>query len=273
MPDAYSQITTAEPGVLNVLIDAMELRAADPQQRVIRERFFSEVAFPEAARVLEAGCGSGAICRELASRPHVGEVVGLDPSPAFLTRARELATGIPNLRFEEGDARSLAYEDDEFDAVVFHTCLTHVPGPEKALAEAFRVLRPGGRLAILDGDYATTTVASGDHDPLQACADGAMAGLVHDRWLVRRLPAMVSSAGFRIERFDSHGYLQTSAPDYMLTLVDRGADLLVNSGRIDPELAEGLKQEARRRVDHGRFFGFIAFAGLVASTRDVPGEA
>ena len=93
-----------------------------------------------------------------------------------------------------------------------------------------------------------------------------MAGLVHDRWLVRRLPAMVSAAGFGIERFDSHGYLQTSAPDYMLTLVERGADLLVDSGRIDSELAEGLKQEARRRVDDGRFFGFIAFAGLVAST-------
>lgn len=152
MPDAYSNITTAEPAVVRVLINAMELRAADPQQRAIRERFLSDVAFAEASRVLEAGCGSGAICRELARWPQVGEVVGLDPSPDFLAKARELADGIPNLRFEEGDARSLPYEDEEFDAVVFHTCLTHVPGPEKALAEAFRVLRPGGRLAVLDGD-------------------------------------------------------------------------------------------------------------------------
>ena len=265
MPDAYAHITTAEPAVVNVLIDAMELRAADPQQRVIRERFLSEDAFPEAARVLEGGCGSGAICRELARWPQVGEVVGLDPSPDFLAKARELAAGIPNLRFDEGDARSLAYEDEEFDAVVFHTCLTHVPGPEKALTEAFRVLRPGGRLLVLDGDYSTTSVATGDHDPLQECADAAMAGLVNDRWLVRRLPPLVSSAGFRIERFDSHGYLQISAPDYMLTLVDRGADLLASSERIDAQLADDLKKEARRRVDGGRFFGFIAFAGLVAS--------
>src|SRR5919106_5231513 len=97
MPDAYSHITTAEPAVVNVLIDAMELRAADPHQRVIRERFLSEVAFPEGARVLEAGCGSGAISRELASWPGVGEVVGLDPSPDFLVKARELAAGIPNV--------------------------------------------------------------------------------------------------------------------------------------------------------------------------------
>lgn len=265
MPDAYSNITAAAPNVLNVLMDAMELRAADLQQRAIRERFLSKVAFPEGARVLEAGCGTGAICRELAARPHVGEVVGLDPAPAFLDRARELAAGIPDLRFDEGDARSLPYADREFDAVVFHTCLTHVPDPEKALFEAFRVLRPGGCLAILDGDYATTTVAIGDHDPLQACADAAMAGLVNDRWLVRHLPPKVMSAGFAIERFESHGYMQTSAPDYMLTLVDRGADLLVGSQGIDAELAEELKQEARRRVQAGRFFGFIAFAGLIAA--------
>ena len=265
MPDPYSQITTVESDVLDVLIRAMELRATDSRQSSIRAGFFSAVEFPDAARVLEAGCGSGAVSRELARWPGVREVVGLDPSPAFLAKARELAAGLPNLRFDEGDARSLPYEGAEFDAVVFHTCLTHVPGPEQALAEAFRVLRPAGRLAILDGDYATTTVAIGDHDPLQACVDAAVGGLVHDRWLVRRLPALVLSAGFQIERFDSHGYLQISAPDYMLTLVDRGADLLAGSGRIGAEVAGGLKDEARHRVHDGRFFGFIAFAGLIAS--------
>jgi hypothetical protein len=75
---------------------------------------------------------------------------------------------------------------------------------------------------------------------------------------------MVTSAGFRIERFDSHGYLQTSAPDYKLTSLNRGADLLTGSKRIDAQLADDLKKEARRRVDDGRFFGFIVFAGLIA---------
>lgn len=271
MPDPYSQITVADPDVLDVLIKAMELRAADPRQKVIRDAFLSRIAFPEGARALEAGCGSGAVCRDLALWPKIGEVVGLDPSPVFLAKARELAAGTPKLRFEEGDARSLPYKDGAFDVVVFHTCLTHIPGPDKALAEAFRVMRPGGQLAVLDGDYATTSVATGDHDPLQDCVDAAMAALVHNRWLARRLPHLVAATGFHIQHVDSHGYLQTTEPDYMLTLVDRGADFLAAAGGATQTLVDALKEEARRRVEANNFFGFIAFLSLIA--RKPHGEA
>jgi ubiquinone/menaquinone biosynthesis C-methylase UbiE len=264
MPDLYAKITEVDAEILKIMMNALELRAADPQQRAMRARYFDWIEFPENARVLEGGCGTGAVARDLAGRSGIGEVVGLDPSPVFLEKARELGAGITNLRFEEGDARSLAYDDGAFDAVVFHTCLCHVPGPEQALEEAFRVLRPGGPLAIFDGDYATTTLATGDHDPLDGCAKAAIAALVHDRWLVRRLPALARSAGFAVERFDSHGYMQTSQPDYLLTFVDRGADVLAGWGRIDADAATALKNEARRRVEHGEFFGFIAFASLIA---------
>ncbi len=264
MPDLYAEITKVDPEVLQILINALEMRAADPQQKAMREKYLSWVNFPEAARVLDAGCGTGAISRDLARWANVDEVVGIDPSPVFLEKARELAADIPNLRFEEGDARSLPYEDAAFDAVIFHTCLCHVPGPEKAVEEAFRVLRPGGHVAIFDGDYATTTFAIGDHDPLEDCANAAIAALVHDRWLVRRLPALARSTGFQVDRFDSHGYVQTSEPDYLLTLIDRGADALAGWSRIDSSMAEALKNEARRRVENGEFFGFIAFASLIA---------
>ena len=264
MPDPYADITRVDPEILQILVSALETRAADPRQKAMREAYFSWVNFPQAAKVLDAGCGTGAVSRDLAGWANVAEVVGIDPSPVFLEKARELAADVPNLRFEEGDARCLPYGDATFDLVIFHTCLCHVPGPEKALEEAYRVLRPDGTLAVFDGDYATTTFAIGDHDPLEDCADAVIAALVQDRWLVRRLPSLARSAGFRMERFDSHGYAQTSEPDYLLTLIDRGADALAGWGRIDTAMAEALKKEARRRVDDGEFFGFIAFASLIA---------
>ena len=265
LPDVYVTITEAEPAVVEGLVDILELRAADPQQREMREAYFADIGFSARARVAEVGCGPGPVARALASQPGVGTVVGVDPSPIFIAKGRELARDFPNLRFVEGDARALPLEDGSFDVVVFHTTLCHVPDPELALTEASRVLVGGGLLAVFDGDYATTTVACGDFDPLQACAEACVDYLVHDRWLVRRLPKLVRAAGFELGRFRSHSYMEAPSSDgYMFALVDRGADALLASGRITVEMSNALKAEARRRSDAGEFFGHIAYASLIA---------
>src|SRR5215467_1214288 len=56
----------------------------------------------------------------------------------------------------------------------------------------------------------------------------------------------------------------TGEPVYMLTIVDRGADILAASGTIGADLCTAFELEARRRVEDGRFFGFIAYASLTA---------
>src|SRR4029453_2465 len=167
----------------------------------------------------------------LARWPGVAEAVGVDPSPLFVAKAVELAAGVGNLSFEEGDGRALRFGDGDFDVVVFHTVLCHVPEPERVLAEAFRVLRPGGTVAVCDGDYATTTVALGEGDPLQDCIEAVKAGFLNDPWLVRRLPVLLRSVGFELLGSRSHGYLQIDQPAYMLTLVDGGGEASASSGR------------------------------------------
>ena len=263
MPDVYATIADVDVETQVRLADILELRAADSQMRAMVDSYLSEVEYPPGARFLEIGSGSGAVTRTLASRPGVAEAVGVDPSPVFISRAQELAGAIANVSFEQGDGRALRFGDDEFDVVVLHTTLCHVPEPGRMLAEAFRVLRPGGSLAVCDGDYATITVALGDFDPLQDCIEAAKAAFINDVWLVRRLPALLRSRGFEILSSKSHGYLQTSDPAYMLTLIDRGADALVSSGRIGPDLCASLKAEARRRADAEEFFGFIGFASFL----------
>jgi ubiquinone/menaquinone biosynthesis C-methylase UbiE len=265
VPDVYLTITEAEPAVVEGLVDILELRARDPQQREMREAYFSDIEFPADARVAEVGCGPGPVARALASRPGAGEVVGVDPSPIFIEKGRELARDLPNLTLVEGDARALPLEDGSFDVVVFHTTLSHVREPGLVLAEASRVLADGGILAVFDGDYATTTCACGEFDPLQACAEACIDYIVHDRWLVRRLPKLVRAAGFELGRFRSHSYTEApSSGGYMFSIIDRGADALLASGRITPEGANMLKAEARRRSDAGEFFGHIAYASLIA---------
>lgn len=264
MADVYASITAADPATLDRLAKVIELRAADPQQTALRRAFLQSVPFPAKGRVLEIGCGTGAVCRDIATQFGAAEVVGVDPSAAFLLHARELAADIPRLSFIEADGRDVPLQDATFDVVIFYTTLCHVPGPDRALAQAIRLLKPGGCIGVFDGDYATTSVATGAIDPLQACADSAMSALVNDPWLARRLTSMVREAGFVKSRAMSHGYVCIDDADYMLTLVDRGADALVASSRIGAPLSEALKAEARRRVSDGSFFGHIGYFSLVA---------
>ncbi len=265
MPDVFATITAAPPEILDGIMTVLELRAADPQQRAMLTTYLTDADISPGTRGLEIGCGTGAVTRVLATWPGVVAAVGIDPSPVLVARARKLGAGLATLTFEEADGRSLPFANATFDIVVCHTTLCHVPGPEAVVQEAVRVLRPGGCVAVFEGDYATGTLAVGAGDPLEACAQAFREHFVHDPWLVRRLPALIRSAGLHVRRVRSHGYVEVSEPGFMLPgWVDRGADALVASGRVGVDMAAALKAEARRRVASGDYFGHIAFMSLVA---------
>jgi len=264
VPDVYSIITELDAEVVAQLATAMEVSAADPQHRAMVDSYLARLDPPSGARVVEIGCGTGAIARMIAARSDVGEVVGTDPSRILIERARQLSEGFANLSFEEADGAALPLPDGSFDVAVIHRVLSHAPAPARLLDEAFRLLRAGGRLAVFDGDYSTITLATGENDPLQVCVAAMISAFVNDPWVVRRLPPMVTAAGFADPRMESHGFVQVADAQYMVSIAERGADALQASGRIGRELADALKREARRRVEDGSFFGHIAYGSLVA---------
>lgn len=263
MADLYASIDAVSPDIQQRLAEVLENRASDPRQRQMLESYLGRIVFPPAARVLEIGCGTGCVSRTLARWPGVGTALGVDPSAVFIAKARELAAGMANLSFALGDGCRLRLADHSFDVVVLHTTLCHVPDPAGLLAEAFRVLRPRGTLAVFDGDYATATVATGPGDPLEPCIEAFRGGFVHDPWLVRRLPQLLRGGGFEPEGLHSHGYVEAGEGGYLLTWVERGAEVMLQQGRIDPGQAEAFKAEAQRRSAQRSWFGHIAFASLL----------
>jgi SAM-dependent methyltransferase len=96
-----------------------------------------------AVRLLDVASGPGHLAHEAAGRG--AAVVGCDVSPAMVAIARRL---YPEVEFRSGDAEALPFDAASFDAVVMNYGLLHLSRPELAIAEAHRVLRPGGRFAF-----------------------------------------------------------------------------------------------------------------------------
>ena len=106
---------------------------------------------------LDVGCGTGFLSLELAARGH--RVTGIDFAPQMLTEATKKAAGQGlAVRFEEGDAEALRFSDASFDLVMTRHVLWTLPHPEGAIDEWIRVLRPGGRLAVVDSQFDPTVL-------------------------------------------------------------------------------------------------------------------
>jgi SAM-dependent methyltransferase len=106
-------------------------------------------------RLLDVGCGPGTITLDLAARVAPGRTTGVDRDPGVVAEARSLLVSRPvsGVEFKTADAYALEFEDEAFDVVHAHQLLQHLTDPVAALVEMRRVLRPGGVLAVRDGDY------------------------------------------------------------------------------------------------------------------------
>ena len=101
---------------------------------------------------LDVGCGTGFLTFELAARGH--RVTGIDFAPAMIAEARrKAAERSVAVRLEEGDAEQLQFAAGSFDLVISRHLLWTLPHPEAAIDEWIRVLRPGARLVVVDGQF------------------------------------------------------------------------------------------------------------------------
>jgi arsenite methyltransferase len=168
------------------------------QRRAIREA----LALGQGEHVLDIGSGPGLLAYEMADEVGTpGSIEGVDPSESMLALARDrrLPEGAAEVRFVAGDACALPFAGEQFDAAVSTQVYEYLPDVRAALAEAFRVLRPGGRMLVLDTDWESIVWHSRDPDRMRRVLTAWDEHLV-DPHLPRRLTGLLSAAGFSIER-------------------------------------------------------------------------
>ena len=96
----------------------------------------------------DLGCGTGQTSAALA--PFVSRVVAVDGSPAMLQAAARRLSGIANVELRQGELEALPIDNDSLDVGTLMLVLHHLSEPQKAIAELTRVLKPGGKVLIVD---------------------------------------------------------------------------------------------------------------------------
>ncbi|MEM8730781.1 MAG: methyltransferase domain-containing protein [Pseudomonadota bacterium] len=265
MSDPYSDLGAQDAALQQRIASAMEARCLEPAQIALRKDYMKPLRLPKGARAVEFGSGTGHVTADLVEIAGAATAHGIEPSPVMVARAQTCFGDDDRLSFEIGDAKNTGLEDDAYDLVLMHTLLCHVPGPEDVVMEAFRILKPGGTLAVCDGDYSTATAQIADFDPLDQLVKFMIDQNVTNLWIMRQISGILAEVGFQLGARTGHGYVADTTASYFLTVIDRGADRMVEKNILFRDTAEALKTEARRRVSAETFFGFMSYVSQIAT--------
>jgi SAM-dependent methyltransferase len=268
MADVMERINELDGATLERFVERFEFRGKDPTFVAFRDAYLAELALPRPATVLDLGCGTAVVGRALAARPGFsGRVVAVDQSAPLLEAARRFsaAEGVADrVELRVGDAHALELPDASFDAVIAHTLLSHVTDPAAVLAEAARVVRPRGTVAIFDGDYASWTF--GCRDPVlgKQMEEALPAAVVSKPRVLRDMPRLLRAAGLALAATQAHAYAEIGAGRFFLGQAETFAPLVARAGLLPADRVEAWLAEQREASAGGVFFGACTYYAYLA---------
>lgn len=234
---------------------AYQKRDVRRRRRLVREALAVEAGH----RVLDVGCGPGFYSAELLAEVGAkGAVVGVDTSTAMLEAAARRCEGLGDATFKQGNATSLPVVAGGFDRALCVQVLEFVSDVPAALAELYRVLRPGGRALVWDVDWSTLSWHSAEPERMQWMLRAWDRHLAHPA-LPRTLAAALRVAGFTEIRAEAHAFATTELdPETyggnLLQAVEHYFDGLDD---IDREEAKSWAAEQRDLGARGEYFSAV----------------
>jgi SAM-dependent methyltransferase len=256
--DIYRLTPSMDEGVLKTIAARLEFRATDDGYAHLSQAHFPRLPLPQARRILALGCGTGIEVRALRRLTgHDTAIVGVDHSPSLLDIARRLTAdeGLHgNVTYQPGDAHHLPFHDGEFDIVTLHTIISHADDPPQMLREARRVVRPGGTVAIFDGDYASLTFAYPDHAVAKTIEEALMRLIVANPRVMRDMPRVLRQAGLELVETDGSVYANVGTSSFWVGAADSYGALLGRAGEVPQAVIEDWQAFQHKSVGNGTFF-------------------
>lgn len=242
----------------DTLIRQLDAAEAVPAAARLRARSYQLLRLPSGATVVDVGCGTARAVAELAG--HAAHAIGVDLNPAMLAAARRRFPGI-DVRAADatelplGDGQAHGYRADK----VYHV----LPDPHAALAEARRVLAPGGRITLLGQDWDTLVIESGQPELTRRIVHARADTIPHPR-IARAYRNLLLDAGFHDVDIEVHTAVFTGPA--MLPMAAAHATAAHQAGAITGDEADNWISEQTRRAREDRLLIAIPMF-LAAATR------
>ena len=266
--DAMQFINEQDAATLERFIERLEFRAKDPTFVAYREAYLKLIDLPYTAAVLDLSCGTGVVTRAIAARDRFsGTVTGIDQSPEFIAAAERLAAdaGVGHrVEFVVGDAHELDLPAASFDAAVAHTLISHVRDPLAVLAEAARVIRPGGVVVVFDGDYASLTFGCSDPQLGQAIEGAIQSVIMSSPRVMREVPRLLPKAGLQLIATQAHVFAEAGSSSFLLNLAETYGPLAASNGLAPAAHVDAWLDDQRRSAEDGTFFAACNYYAYVA---------
>jgi ubiquinone/menaquinone biosynthesis C-methylase UbiE len=257
--DIFRLAPSMDATVLETIAARLEFRGTDDGYARRSQAYFRRLPLAHARRILTLGCGTGVEVRALRRRtgPDTA-IIGLDHSPSLIDAARRLTLeeGLcDNVTYRVADAHHARYGDEEFDIVVLHTLISHVDDPLQVLREARRLVRPGGTVAIFDGDYASMTFAYPDHALAKSIEEKLIELIVANPRIMRDLPRLLRETGLELVEADGTLYANIGSGRFWVGATESYGVLLARSGLLPQELVDDWRAFQVRSAADNTFFG------------------
>jgi arsenite methyltransferase len=205
--------------------------------------------------VLDVGCGPGFLCEAMSEivGPE-GAVAGIDISADLvgLCKSRKHSAWVS---YETGDATRLNQADASFDVIVCTQVAEYIADVDRALSEAFRVLRPNGRILYMATDWDAVVWFSENPERMAAVMKSWEAHCAHPR-LPRTMPHRLKNAGFRLDGAFVYSLLNLSYDDdsYSKGLSRTIERFVGGRGEVPASDLDGWLRELERLNEAGRYF-------------------
>ena len=247
-----------DPGVFIGLMDRVQ---DAPDVQGARADLLDRLQLEAGQTVLDLGCGTGDHTREVAARVAPGgQALGVDFSTSMIGEAtrRQAASSAP-ATFEQGDAQDLRFESNTFDACRTERMLCHVPDHQAALREMVRVVRPGGRVGVIDFDAAGTLIDHSDRAITNAFV-ATLTDVVRNPWIGRTLRRLMGEVGL----VDIHVHPRILEIGYGIVepMIAMHAELMLQAG-LAREAVEAWQRELEYANLEGTFYmGMTMFSAV-----------